>query len=147
MELNKAEKYLLENFYTIADYATLDEDPRPKWKDGTAAHTLFVNGVYETYDLAEGELPITELRPIVIDKAIGEICWIYQDQTSDIQVLEDKYDVKWWRDWEVRKNSIGQRYGSTVKRYNLMNKLLVNLRHDPFSRRHVLSLWQQSEFE
>lgn len=147
MQLNKAEQYFIENLYVLGKYGTLDENPRPKWKDGTPAHSLFVNGIHEVYDLVKGELPITELRPIAFEKAIGEICWIYQDQTSDISLLEKKYDIKWWRDWLVDENTIGQRYGNTVARYDLMNKLLKGLKENPFSRRHIMSLWQESEFE
>ena len=146
MELNKAEKYFLENLINLGKDGTVDENPRPKWKDGTPAHTIFINGVYESYDIAAGEFPITEVRPIPLKKALGEICWIYQDQTSDIQLLEEKYDVLWWRDWLVDETSIGVRYGETVKRYNMMNKILLSLKNNPFSRRTIMSLWQENDF-
>lgn len=147
-ELNKAEKYLLENLTRLAKEGSLDENPRPKWEDGTPAHSLFINGVYETYDVTNGELPITETRPIAIKKGINEIRWIYQYQTSDLEVLENELDVKWWRSWSVGDtNGIGMRYGATVKKYDMMNKLLDGLTTNPFGRRHMLNLYQYADFE
>ncbi len=100
---------------------TFGQKVRPKYKDGTPAHTLFINQVVEKYDISRGELPIITLRPIYIKKAIGEILWIYQDQSNDLDLLNDKYGINWWDDWEVqRSRTIGQRYGATVKKYNLM---------------------------
>lgn len=42
-------------------------------------------------------------------------------------------------------NSLGATYGATVKRYNLMNKLLKGLEENPFARRHKMSLWQEQQ--
>ena len=42
-------------------------------------------------------------------------------------------------------NLIGETYGATVKRYDLMNKLLKGLEENPFGRRHKISLWQEQQ--
>ncbi len=111
---------------------------RPKYKDGAPAHTIYINQVVEKYDISKGELPITTLRPTAWKSAIKEILWIYQDQSNDLSVLEEKYGIMWWRDWEVNNsNTIGQRYGATVKKYDLMNKLLNGLKNEPYTRRHI----------
>ena len=54
------------------------------------------------FDLAKGEFPITTLRPIAIKPAIEEMLWIYQDQSNSLDLLEDKYNVHYWNDWEVK---------------------------------------------
>lgn len=147
--MNKADVLFKENIKEILTNGNWDEGPRPRYKsDGEPAHSLFIPQVFEKYDLSKGETPITELRPIVIDKGIKEIQWIYQDQTSDLSVLEEKYGIMWWRDWEVLgTNHIGQRYGATVAEYDLMDKLLIGLVNEPFERRHIISLWQEKDFE
>ena len=53
--------------------------------------------------------------------------WIYQDQTSALDVLEEKYGVKYWTEWGIGDGTIGQRYGATVKKYNIIGKLLEGL--------------------
>ena len=61
--------------------------------------------------------------------------------------------VGWWSDWTVNLDdvpelhNIGLRYGATVKKWNLMNKLLDGLVNEPFSRRHIINLYQESDLQ
>lgn len=126
---------------------TKDSNPRPRWKDGTPAHSFQIPHVIESYDL-RSQSPFITLRPISVKSAVGEILWIYQDGSNDLNLLKDKYGVTWWDEWEVDKTrTIGSVYGHTVKRYDLMNNLLKGLKEDPFGRRHIISLWQEEEFK
>ena len=43
---------------------TEGEKVRPRYSDGTPSHTLFMNQMFERFDLSKGELPIVTLRPI-----------------------------------------------------------------------------------
>lgn len=141
-----ADEIYKRNLAKILREGTKDENPRPRYEsDGKPAHSLFITQVFEEYDLNDGELPITTLRPIHIAKAISEILWIYQDQTSDLKILKDKHDIHWWDLWGIGDGTIGQRYGATVGRYDLMNKFLDGLKKDPFGRRHIISLWQMKD--
>lgn len=147
--MNKADKYLLENLQNIKDEGVTDLSGkvRPKYKDGEPAHTKYITFVTEEYDLSKGEFPIPTLRPLAVKSAIGEMLAFYQDQTNSLQVMENKYNLHWWRDWEVDEtNTIGLRYGATVKRYDLLNQLLDMLNDDMFSRRKIISLWQEQDF-
>ncbi len=42
-------------------------------------------------------------------------------------------------------NSLGNTYGHTIKRYNLIGKLLKGLEENPFGRRHKINLWQEQQ--
>lgn len=145
----KADKIFKEAMIEILEEGTMDVNPRPKYKDGTPAHSIFITHKYYTYDISKNEFPIITLRPIAIKKAINEIFWIYQDQTSDLNVLKDVYGIYWWDDWESkdRPGTIGQRYGATVKKYDLMNRLLEGIKNEPYSRRHIINLWQEDDFK
>lgn len=148
--MTKADKHFKELCTRILGegYNTKGEKVRPKYADGTPSHTYFVNQVWEEYDLQKGEFPILTLRHIAWKSSIKEILWIYQDQTNSLDVLEDKYDIHWWNDWEVEQSkTIGQRYGATVKRYDLMNKLLNGLKTQPYGRRHIINLYQYQDFQ
>jgi len=120
---------------------------RPKYADGTPSHTLFLNQVSEEYDISKGEFPIITVRPIAWKFGIKEILWIYQDQTNDLTVLKEKYGIDWWDEWNVGDNTIGQRYGATIRRYDLMNKLLNGIKNEPYGRRHIINLYQYADFE
>ena len=55
--------------------------------------------------------------------------------------------INWWDEWDIGDNTIGQRYGATVKKWNLIDNLLEGLKNDPFSRRHVINLLQESDLK
>ena len=126
---------------------TLGEKVRPKYADGTPSHTYFVNQVFEKYDLSKGELPILTLRQTAWKSGIKEILWIYQDQSNDLDLLKNKYSITWWDEWDIGNRTIGQRYGATVKKYDLMNKLLDGLKNQPYGRRHIINLYQETDLE
>ena len=124
----------------------LDKNPRPHYEDGTPAHTLSVNHVMQSYDLSK-EFPITTLRPIAVKSAIGELLWIYQDQSNDLNLLRDKYGITWWDEWDIGNRTIGQCYGATVRRHDLTNNLFRSLLSDPDGRRHIINMWQVEDFK
>lgn len=147
--MTKADQYMKENIKNILENGYKDVNPRPKYKDGTPAHTLSVNHVVRTYDLSKGEFPICTLRPQAWKTGIKEILWIYQDQSNDLNLLREKYGIKYWDDWEskVMPNTIGQRYGYVINKYNLMNELLEGLVENPYGRRHIMDMYQYRELD
>ena len=126
---------------------TKDQKVRPRYADGTPAYTMFVSQVFERYDLSKGELPIVTLRQVAWKSGIKEILWIYQDQSNNLDLLRDKYGITWWDEWDLGDRTIGQRYGATVKRHDLMNKLLDGLKNEPYGRRHIINLYQYQDFD
>ena len=129
----------------ILDEGTLDVNPRPHYSDGTPAYTYSINHIMQQYDLSKGECPVETLRPIAWKSAVKEILWIYQMQSNKLDDLHNM-GIKYWDDWDIGDGTIGCRYGATVKRHNLMNKLLDGLRQDPFGRRHIMNMWQDDDF-
>ena len=53
--------------------------------------------------------------------------------------------VTWWDEWDIGDGTIGQRYGATVDRYNLINNLIEDIKNDPYGRRKIVSLWQETD--
>jgi len=121
-----------------------DVNPRPKYKDGTPAHTISINHQFRSYDLSKGDFPITTLRPIAWKTGIKEILTIYQKPTNKLSDME-AMGVTWWGDWDIGDGTIGQRYGATVSRYDLINNLIKDIQNDPYGRRKVVSLWQETD--
>ena len=144
--MNKADKYYIENLNKILSEGSWDENPRAKWKDGTPAYTKFITGIFEEYDLSKGEFPITTLRNTAIKTGIKEVLWIYQKQNSSLAVAREM-GVNWWEEWNIGDETIGQRYGATIKRYNLMNDILYGLKNDPFGRRHIINMFQYTDLK
>ena len=165
----KGDQYTKEIIKRIMDEGCLDKDPRPKYSDGTPAHTLSVNHGMCTYDLSRGESPLITLRPVATKAAISEILWIYQQESNDLVVFDDLLgkntwdkDHKvnnWWEEWAIRDKegnyelndkghpTIGACYGETIKRHNLVKELLKGLKENPDGRRHIISMWQVEDFK
>ena len=111
----KVEKIFTENIENIIKKGSNDYGLEVRGRyasDKAPAHTHFITQVCETYDIGAGELPITCLRSIAVEKAIGEMLWIYQDQSNDLDLLRDKYGVDWWDSWDIGNRTIGQVYGA-----------------------------------
>ena len=143
--MNKIDEIFKEGIIDILANGFKDENPRPHYADGTPAHTLSVNQKIRIYDL-EKEFPITTLRPIAWKTGIKEILAIFQKQTSDLKDFHN-LGINYWDDWDIGDGTIGYRYGHTVNRYDLLNKLIKGLKEDPFGRRHIMDLWQEEEFK
>ena len=146
--MTKADTIFKENIRKIMEEGVWSEQARPKYKDGRTANSKYITGAFMEFDLAKGEFPITTLRPIAIKSAIKEMLWIYQDQSNSLDLLEDKYNVHYWNDWEVGDSrTIGQRYGAVVKKHDITNKILKQLEVNPWNRRNIISLWDYEAFE
>ena len=146
--MTKADTIFKEYIRKIMEEGVWSEQARPKYKDGRTANSKYITGAFMEFNLAKGEFPITTLRPIAIKSAIKEMLWIYQDQSNRLDVLEEKYNVHYWNDWEVGDSrTIGQRYGAVVKKHDLTNKILKQLEANPWNRRNIISLWDYDAFE
>ena len=142
--MTKADKYLVEDIKNIINNGYKDVNPRPKYEDGTPAHTISVNHVMRKYDLSKGEFPICTLRQQAWKTGIREIITIYQHPTNVISEMEE-WGVTWWSPWDIGDGTIGQRYGATVKRYDMVNNLIADVKKDPYGRRKIMSLWQEQD--
>lgn len=142
--MTTADHKMYELINNILNNGYKDINPRPRYADGTPAYTISVNHTVRQYDLSIGEFPICTLRPIAWKTGIKEIFTIYQKPTNELVEME-KMGVSWWKDWDIGDGTIGQRYGATVSRYDLINNLIKDIQNDPYGRRKVVSLWQETD--
>ena len=74
-------KDILEN-----GFSSEGQQVRPRWEDGTPAHTIKSFGVVNRYNLQE-EFPALTLRPTAIKTAVDEMLWIWQRKSNNIHDL------------------------------------------------------------
>lgn len=144
--MSKADKLFIDMCRDILDNGISSEgqDVRPKWEDGTPAHTIKKFGVVNRYDLSE-EFPILTLRRTNLEKAIGEILWIWQKKSNNINDLNSMI----WDSWADDDGSIGKAYGYQlgVKHsykeglYDQVDRVLYDLKHNPYSRRIMTNIY------
>ena len=143
MNADRAYRMLIKD---IIDNGVMDKNPRHVWHDGEPAHIKKIHSRMINFDLNNGELPFITLRPIPYKSAIRELFWIYLDQSNDLDLLKDKYHIKWWDDSDIGDRTIGSCYGHTAKRYNLLKNLIEGIKSNPENRTNVMDLWQYEEF-
>lgn len=129
----KADKYYIQNLLDIKENGSLDVDPRPKYKDGTPAHTKFVTQVFEKYDISKGEYPITTIRNTAVKTGIKELLAIYQRQVNTQKGFEEN-GVFWWNEWMNEEGNIGRAYSHNLEshRPNEMKKMVCKIK-----KRHI----------
>ncbi len=121
---------------------------RPRWADGTPAHTIKTFGVVNRYNLAE-EFPIMTLRRTYWKSAIEELLWIWQKKSNRIAELGSHV----WDEWALEDGTIGKAYGYQLGiKYHFpegdmdqVDRVLYDLKHNPTSRRILTSLYNFSD--
>lgn len=109
----KSDIYYKESLEELRDHGTYDKNPRPKWKDGTPAHSKFITQVTMSYDLDKGEFPLPTIRHTSVKMGIREILAIYQTQTNSLKGFLS-HNVTWWEAWMNKDGNLGKAYS-----YNL----------------------------
>lgn len=144
--MNKADQVLKDLLNNVLVNGVFEDgEVRPHWEDGEAAPTKFITQYVEEFDISKGEFPITTIKPTAWKTGIREVLWIYQAASNDLKVAREQYGVTWWDSWDIGDGTIGQTYGAIVKRLDLMNRLLDDIKNNPLGRRHIMSMWQEDD--
>lgn len=125
-----------------------DYDVRPKWADGSPAHTVKSFGIVNRYNLAE-EFPALTLRRTYYKNAVDELLWIWQKKSNRVADLKSRI----WDAWQRPDGTIGKAYGyqlGVVHHYaegdfDQVDKLLYDLRHTPHSRRLITNIYNHAD--
>lgn len=106
--MSKADQIFIQNCTDIMENGFWDTEleVRPKWLDGTPAHTVKKFCIVNRYDLRE-EFPILTLRRTAFKSAIDEILWIWQKKSNNVNELNSHI----WDSWADETGSIGKAYG------------------------------------
>lgn len=121
---------------------------RPKWEDGTPAHTVKKFGLVNRYDLSE-EFPILTLRPTNLKAAIDELLWIWQRKSNNIKDINSKI----WNSWADEEGSIGKAYGYQLGiphsykegEFDQVDRVLYDLKNNPYSRRIIVNMYNHED--
>ena len=134
---------ILENGVWDTDY-----DVRPRWEDGTPAHTVKIFGVVDRYDLQK-EFPMMTLRRTAWKSALDELLWIWQKKSNDIHELGSHI----WDSWADENGTIGKAYGYQlgVKHkyaegwFDQVDRVIYDLKNNPASRRILTNIYNHHD--
>ena len=121
-----------------------DQSVRPRWADGSPAHTVKCFGVVNRYNLQE-EFPLMTLRRTYWRSCVEELLWIWQKKSNNVRDLGSHI----WDSWADENGSIGKAYGYQLGikyrfpegEFDQVDRVLYDLKHTPASRRILTSLY------
>lgn len=144
--MSKADVLFVNMCRDIIDhgFSTEGMPVRPRWEDGTPAHTIKNFGVVNRYNLQE-EFPALTLRPTAIKLATDEMLWIWQRKSNRIEDLRSHV----WDEWADENGTIGTAYGyQMAKKYKFkqgvmdqVDNVLWCLKNDRYSRRIMTNMY------
>lgn len=144
--MSYADKVFIENCKDIIQngYWDTDQNVRPRWLDGTPAHTVKKFCIVNRYDLSK-EFPILTIRKTFFKSAIDEILWIWQKKSNNVKDLNSHI----WDSWADESGSIGKAYGYQLgvkHKYkegemDQVDRVLFDLKNNPYSRRIMTNIY------
>ena len=144
--MSKADQIFVNMCQDILDngFSSEGQIVRPRWEDGTPAHTIKRFGIINRYDLQE-EFPALTLRPTAIKTAVDEMLWIWQKKSNNIKDLRGKI----WDSWADETGSIGKAYGYQLGvKYKFphgemdqVDNVIWQLKNTPYSRRIMTNIY------
>jgi thymidylate synthase len=120
--------------------------------DRTGTGTLSVFGWQMRFDLAQG-FPLMTTKKLHTRSIIHELLWFLQGDTN-IRYLKEN-GVSIWDEWADENGDLGPVYGKQWRRWEAADgrsidqiaRLIEGLKHNPDSRRHIVSAWNPGEVE
>ena len=121
-----------------------------KKEDRTGTGTLSVFGYQMRFDLNKG-FPLLTTKKIHLKSVIHELLWFLTGSTN-IQYLKDN-GVSIWNEWADENGDLGPVYGSQWRSWPTVNgksidqikNLIDGIKHNPDSRRLIVSAWNVAE--
>lgn len=144
--MSRADEIFAQNMQDIMENGYWDTDlqVRPRWEDGTPAHTVKKFGVVNRYNLQE-EFPILTMRRTAFKSCIDELLWIWQKKSNNIHDLNSHI----WDSWADETGSIGKAYGYQLGvkhkykegEFDQVDRVLFDLKNNPASRRIMTNIY------
>ncbi len=141
-----ADQIFINTCRDIIDNGISDKDlpVRPKWLDGTPAHTVKKFCIVNRYDLSK-EFPIITLRRTAFKSAVDELLWIWQKKSNNVHDLNSHI----WDSWADESGSIGKAYGYQLGikheypegMFDQVDRVLYDLKNNPQSRRIMTNIY------
>ena len=144
--MSRADSIFISNCRDILSSGVWDTDMevRPRWADGTPAHTIKKFGIVNRYDLSR-EFPIMTLRRTYWKSAVDELLWIWQKKSNNIKDLRGHI----WDSWADESGSIGKAYGYQLGikyeypegEFDQVDRVIYDFKNNPASRRILTNIY------
>ncbi|MDG2244181.1 MAG: thymidylate synthase [Rhodospirillaceae bacterium] len=120
--------------------------------DRTGTGTLSVFGHQVRFDLSQG-FPVTTTKKLHLRSIIIELLWFLRGDTNIRYLKQNKVSI--WDEWADANGDLGPIYGYQWRSWpdpkggsiDQIERLLHNLKHNPDSRRHMVTAWNPADVD
>lgn len=151
--MNTADSIFKEQLKNIMEHGVFDSGSkvRPKWKDGTKAHSQYITHSVSVAESING-VPIQTGRKISWKAGLREILAIYQKRATTREEFKAA-GVHWWEPWFDDKGTLGKSYAYQLKkeidfpegRMTQFDRVLYLLKNKPMDRRIMTNMFNLEE--
>ena len=121
-------------------------------EDRTGTGTYSVFGHQMRFDLSD-RFPLLTTKKVAMRLITHELLWFLMGSTNIRYLLE--HDVHIWDEWADADGNLGPVYGSQWRSWptpdggsiDQIAKVVDSIRHNPDSRRHIVSAWNVAEVD
>ncbi len=118
--------------------------------DRTGTGTLSIFGTQSRYDMADG-FPLLTTKKLHLKSIIYELLWFLHGDTN-VRWLQE-HGVRIWNEWADENGELGPVYGHQWRSWpdynggtiDQIQQVVDQLRHNPDSRRMIVSAWNVAE--
>lgn len=120
-------------------------------RTGTGTHSIF--GYQMRFNLRTG-FPLITTKKMFFKGIVHELLWFISGNTNTSYLKTN--DVHIWDEWADDKGNLGPVYGHQWRTWGLhtdnepidqIGSVIDSIKHNPFSRRHIVSAWNVGDLK
>lgn len=126
--------------------------------DRTGVGTIGQFGTQMRFDLSGGKIPLLTTKKVHFKGIVHELLWMISGSTN-IKYLKDN-GITIWDEWADENGELGPVYGKQwrdwedyecyrndwcTQNFDQLQKVIDDIKSNPYSRRHIVSSWNVAE--
>ncbi len=139
----------MQQYLNLLDHVLSSGVQKP---DRTGTGTISVFGYQMRFDLRES-FPLLTTKKLHLRSIIHELLWFLQGSTNTKYLTDNNVTI--WNEWADADGNLGPVYGHQWRSWpkpdgshvDQVKQVVVSIKHNPDSRRHIVSAWNVGDLD